>query len=52
MVGMDAKLLDKWLRLVGPRYQGVVAAIARRVMPPPVGQPPPEARERKVPDSR
>jgi NAD(P)-dependent dehydrogenase (short-subunit alcohol dehydrogenase family) len=33
VVGTDAKLLDLWVRLVGPRYQRVVAAVAGRVTP-------------------
>ena len=38
VVGMDAKFLDRWVRLVGPRYQGVVARLAGRIMPKPVEQ--------------
>ncbi|WP_138997746.1 SDR family NAD(P)-dependent oxidoreductase [Rhodococcus zopfii] len=33
LIGTDAKLLDAWVRLVGPSYQRVVAIIAGRVMP-------------------
>jgi NAD(P)-dependent dehydrogenase (short-subunit alcohol dehydrogenase family) len=33
VVGSDAKVLDLFVRLVGPRYQRVVAAIAGRVTP-------------------
>lgn len=33
VVGGDAKLLDAWVRLVGPRYQRTVARIAHRVTP-------------------
>ena len=33
VVGTDAKLFDLWVRLVGPRYQRVVAAVAGRVTP-------------------
>jgi hypothetical protein len=35
VVGTDAKVLDLWVRLVGPRYQRVVAAVASRVTPAP-----------------
>jgi NAD(P)-dependent dehydrogenase (short-subunit alcohol dehydrogenase family) len=35
IVGTDAKLLDLWVRLVGARYQRVLAAIAGRVTPKP-----------------
>ena len=35
VVGMDAKVLDMWVRLVGSRYQGALARIAARVMPRP-----------------
>lgn len=52
VVGMDAKFLDKWLRLVGPRYQGVVARIARRIMPKPIEQTAAEAREHAAPVGR
>lgn len=38
VVGMDAKFLDIWVRLVGSRYQGVLARIAARVMPKPAEQ--------------
>ena len=38
VVGMDAKFLDVWVRLVGSRYQGVVARFAARVMPKPAQQ--------------
>lgn len=33
LIGADAKLLDAWVRLVGPSYQRVVAIIAGRVLP-------------------
>jgi NAD(P)-dependent dehydrogenase (short-subunit alcohol dehydrogenase family) len=33
VVGLDAKVLDLFVRAVGPRYQRVVAAVARRVAP-------------------
>ena len=33
VVGSDAKVLDALVRLVGPRYQGVVARVARRLAP-------------------
>ena len=33
LVGTDAKLLDGWVRLVGPRYQRVVAGLSRRLTP-------------------
>jgi hypothetical protein len=33
VVGTDAKLFDLWVRLVGHRYQRVVAAVAGRVTP-------------------
>ena len=33
VVGADAKVLDALVRLVGPRYQGVVARAARRLAP-------------------
>jgi NAD(P)-dependent dehydrogenase (short-subunit alcohol dehydrogenase family) len=33
VVGTDAKLFDLWIRLVGPRYQRVVAAVAGRITP-------------------
>lgn len=36
VVGADAKVLDVLVRLVGPRYQDVVARISRRVTPTPV----------------
>jgi hypothetical protein len=32
VVGADAKALDALVRLVGPRYQGIVAKVAARVM--------------------
>ena len=35
VVGTDAKLLDLWVRIVGPRYQRVVAAVSSRVTPAP-----------------
>jgi hypothetical protein len=35
LVGSDAKALDIWVRLVGSRYQRVVARIAGRVAPSP-----------------
>ena len=35
VVGADAKFLDAWVRVVGHRYQKVVAAIAGRVAPRP-----------------
>jgi NAD(P)-dependent dehydrogenase (short-subunit alcohol dehydrogenase family) len=35
VVGTDAKLLDLWVRLVGARYQRVLASIAGRVTPKP-----------------
>lgn len=37
VVGADAKVLDAWVRLVGPRYQATVSRIARRIMPQPRG---------------
>ena len=37
VVGIDAKVLDALVRVGGPRYQRVVAAVARRVVPKPVG---------------
>ncbi|MGH3333401.1 MAG: SDR family NAD(P)-dependent oxidoreductase [Nocardioidaceae bacterium] len=33
VVGTDAKILDAWVRLAGPRYQKTVARLAARVMP-------------------
>lgn len=33
LIGLDAKALDGWVRLVGPGYQRVVAILAGRVMP-------------------
>ena len=33
VVGTDAKLLDAFVRVVGPRYQRVVALAARRLVP-------------------
>ncbi|MEE2034177.1 SDR family NAD(P)-dependent oxidoreductase [Rhodococcus chondri] len=33
LVGADAKLLDAWVRVIGPSYQRVVATIAGRIMP-------------------
>lgn len=33
LIGADAKLLDGWVRLVGPSYQRVVALVAGRIMP-------------------
>jgi NAD(P)-dependent dehydrogenase (short-subunit alcohol dehydrogenase family) len=33
VVGTDAKVLDAFVRLAGPRYQGVVAKVAARIMP-------------------
>jgi NAD(P)-dependent dehydrogenase (short-subunit alcohol dehydrogenase family) len=35
VVGSDAKVLDAFVRLVGPRYQRVVAKISSRIMPKP-----------------
>lgn len=35
VVGGDARLLDAYVRLVGSRYQGTVARLARRVAPRP-----------------
>ena len=35
VVGGDARLLDAYVRLVGSRYQGTVARVARRVAPRP-----------------
>jgi short-subunit dehydrogenase len=43
VVGSDAKLLDAWVRLVGPRYQRVVAGLAGRIMPSRGTDPPPAA---------
>jgi NAD(P)-dependent dehydrogenase (short-subunit alcohol dehydrogenase family) len=34
MVGLDARALDLFVRLVGPRYQRLFATLARRAMPP------------------
>jgi NADP-dependent 3-hydroxy acid dehydrogenase YdfG len=36
LVGWDAKLLDLLVRVSGPRYQRVVAAVSRRAQPAPV----------------
>lgn len=36
VVGSDAKVLDAWVRIAGPRYQRVLARIAGRVAPRPV----------------
>ncbi|MCK0089911.1 SDR family NAD(P)-dependent oxidoreductase [Rhodococcus sp. HNM0563] len=33
LIGADAKLLDGWVRLVGPTYQRVVAFVTARVLP-------------------
>lgn len=33
LIGADAKLLDGWVRLVGPSYQRVVAFVTARVLP-------------------
>ena len=33
VVGLDAQALDLWVRAVGPRYQGIVARLTRRIMP-------------------
>ena len=33
VVGGDAKLLDAYVRLAGPRYQGAVARVSSKVMP-------------------
>ncbi|TCN55092.1 hypothetical protein EV641_104357 [Rhodococcus sp. SMB37] len=33
LIGADAKLLDGWVRLVGPAYQRVVAFVTARVLP-------------------
>jgi NAD(P)-dependent dehydrogenase (short-subunit alcohol dehydrogenase family) len=33
VVGTDAKVLDAFVRLAGPRYQGLVAKVAARIMP-------------------
>ena len=35
LIGADAKFLDAWVRMVGPSYQRVVAAVAARVLPKP-----------------
>ncbi|MDV7245667.1 MULTISPECIES: SDR family NAD(P)-dependent oxidoreductase [Rhodococcus] len=35
LIGADAKFLDAWVRVVGPSYQRVVAAVAARVLPKP-----------------
>ena len=35
VVGGDARLLDGYVRLVGPRYQSAVARVASRIMPKP-----------------
>ncbi|TQF65559.1 SDR family NAD(P)-dependent oxidoreductase [Rhodococcus spelaei] len=35
LIGLDAKFLDAWVRLVGSSYQRVVAEIAGRVLPKP-----------------
>jgi short-subunit dehydrogenase len=34
VVGLDAKILDVLVRIAGPRYQRVVATLARRTIPP------------------
>ncbi len=39
VVGMDAKVLDAFVRLVGPRYQRVFATLAKRMMPRAVTRP-------------
>ncbi|NME80237.1 SDR family NAD(P)-dependent oxidoreductase [Rhodococcus sp. 105337] len=33
LIGADAKLLDGWVRIVGPSYQRVLATVAGRIMP-------------------
>ncbi len=33
LIGADAKFLDAWVRIVGPTYQRVVAAVTSRVLP-------------------
>ncbi|CAM2798562.1 SDR family oxidoreductase [Prescottella defluvii] len=33
LIGADAKLLDAWVRLVGPSYQRVVATVTSRMLP-------------------
>ena len=33
VVGSDAKVLDAWVRAVGPRYQSVVARVVGRILP-------------------
>ncbi|NLV79710.1 MAG: SDR family NAD(P)-dependent oxidoreductase [Rhodococcus sp.] len=33
LIGADAKLLDAWVRLVGPSYQRIVAFVTARVLP-------------------
>lgn len=33
LIGADAKLLDGWVRLIGPAYQRVVAFVTARVLP-------------------
>jgi NAD(P)-dependent dehydrogenase (short-subunit alcohol dehydrogenase family) len=37
VVGLDAKVLDVLVRLLGPRYQRLVALSARKAVPPSVG---------------
>jgi NAD(P)-dependent dehydrogenase (short-subunit alcohol dehydrogenase family) len=39
LIGYDAKVFDKIIRLVGPRYQRVLAAGARRLLPPQIAAP-------------
>lgn len=34
LVGTDAKILDGWVRIVGPGYHKTLVALARRAMPP------------------
>ena len=46
LVGWDAKFLDLMVRITGPRYQRVVAAVSRRTQPAPV--PIPEAAPTRV----
>jgi len=38
VVGTDAKLLDLWVRVVGARYQRLVAKLAGRIAPKPAGE--------------
>ena len=33
LIGADAKLLDAWVRIIGPRYQWFVAKVAAQFMP-------------------